>query len=211
MKQNHCLLCFQDKEKNISLSQWIKQDSYLCGDCMKQLEILNIHVIVDDIPIHILYLYNEFLENMIYQYKENRDIALKDVFFHQFINKLNDKYRHYEVVVMPSAHEKIEERGFHHMKEMLGECKLPILDPMVKLHNRKQSLQSFQERQNITDYIHLKKNFYPSKKPLLLIDDVITTGATLKHAYHLLSKHTSKIETLILSAHPRFVELCDKK
>lgn len=211
MKQSHCLICFQDVETNLSLDQWLRQDALICGDCQRKFEYINLHTHLEGMPLHILYNYNDFLENLLYQFKENRDIALHDVFFHAHIKEINDKYRHSQVIIMPSAYEKIRERGFHHMQEMLKECHLPIKDVMEKTQNHKQSLQSFEERQNIASYIRLKRNYQLSKQPILLIDDVITTSATLKHAYHLLHSHTSKIEALVLCANPRFVESCDEK
>lgn len=209
MNHNLCLLCFQDIDHHASFSSWLAHNSYLCGDCLRQLQVLDLHTSIEGLPLHILYSYNEFLENMLYQYKENRDIALHCVFFHTYMKKINVKFRQYQIVIMPSSKEKIQERGFHHLREMLKDCKLPILDPFEKIGNRKQSLQSYKERQNIASYIQLKGNYDISNRPILLVDDVITTGATLKHAYHLLSGHTSKIEALVLCAHPRFVESCD--
>lgn len=210
MKHERCLICFEDIEQGLTLSEWIMQDNCICGLCKKQLLLLNKHILWNGIPLHILYEYNEFLENLIYQFKENRDIALREVFFYDHIKKLNDKFRHYQIVIMPSAYEKIQERGFHHMIEMLKRCRLPITDPFEKIQNHKQSLQSVKERQNIGSYIRIKQNAKLLNKPILLIDDVITTGATLNYAYQQLFKHTTKIEALVLCANPLFVESCDE-
>lgn len=211
MKQDTCCICFQNIEQGLTIADWIAQDSCICGNCKKEFVRLQKQTTWQHIPIHIEYLYNDFLENLLYQFKESRDIALKEVFFYDCIKKINDKYRHYQIVIMPSSYEKIEERNFHHMLEMLNKCKLPIMDPFEKISNHKQSLQSFEERQNIGTYIRIKPNAKLLEKPILLVDDVITTGATIKYAYQQLIKHTTKIEAFILCANPLFVELCDEK
>ena len=45
---------------------------------------------------------------------------------------------------------------------------------------------------------------------LLLVDDVCTSGNTLASAYNLLKEHPYKIEALVLCAHQRFVNSCNK-
>lgn len=199
-----CIYCFQDIEKDATLFEWIRNDQLLCGSCKQQLLYINMKLKIDTMPIRILYLYNEFLESMIYQYKEARDIALKQVFFYEHMRMIQKTYRRYTIVLMPSSQEKQKERGFSSMRCMLETCKLPIIEPFYKSENRKQSLQSYQNRLHIGDIIHLDETFVIPQTPLLLIDDVCTTGSTLKCAYRLLSSHTMKIEALVLCANHRF-------
>lgn len=197
-----------DKE---DIFHYLKKQALLCGTCRKQLEPLGKQAKVDGLAISMLYRYNDFLENMIFQFKEGRDIALRKVFFHEVIQEINDKYRHYVVVLMPSSKEKMIERGFLPVREMLQECKLPILEPFYKKVNHKQSLQSMKNRALISQVIQRKKEISLPAKPLLLLDDVCTSGSTLLCAYHKLLPHTYKIEALVLAAHPLFVESCDEK
>lgn len=211
LKEKYCRLCMQNLTKQQTIFDFIQQDQMLCTPCRQQLKRIDIHVIWKGIPLHILYEYNDFLENMIFQYKEGHDTALQDVFFYEDINKLYDRFRHYAIVIMPSSEEKIEERGFMPVKAMLSRCRLPIIEPFYKSENHKQSLQSFENRALIRNVIHLKPGFRLPAKKLLLVDDVCTSGSTLECAYHLLEKHTYKIEAVVLSAHPLFVESCDEK
>lgn len=183
----------------------------MCGECRNQLAPLGKQVIMEGLPISMLYTYNTFIENMIFQFKEGRDIALRKVFFHEVMQEINDKYRHYTVILMPSSKEKMIERGFLPVKEMLQECKLPILEPFYKRVNHKQSLQNMKNRALISQVIQRKRDVSLPAKPLLLIDDVCTSGSTLLCAYHKLQPHTYKIEALVLAAHPLFVESCDEK
>lgn len=211
MKQQYCTYCMEDITKKQDFYAFVKQDSVLCGSCSRQLKILNIKVNWMNKKLHILYEYNDFLENMIYQYKEGHDIALYNVFFHEIMKEINRKFRHYTIVLMPSSKEKLVERGFHPVREMLKECKLPIIEPFYKSENRKQSLQSYQNRASISQVIKRNSNVILPKGRILLIDDVCTTGSTLECAYKLLQGHTYKVEALVMCAHPLFVEMCDKK
>lgn len=108
----HCLLCFQNVHKQEDIFHYVKRSSFLCGACRKQLEPLCKSTKLDSLQLSMLYRYNDFLENMIFQFKEGRDIALRPVFFHEVMQELNDKFRQYAIVLMPSSKEKMLERGF---------------------------------------------------------------------------------------------------
>lgn len=211
MKEMYCRMCMEDITKGMSIFDFLRQDQLLCTRCACQLERLDLHVTWEGIPLHILYAYNDVLENMIFQYKEGHDVALQDVFFYQDIKKFNNKYRHHAFVVMPSSDEKRRERGFVPVAAMLSRLHAPILEPFYKSENHKQSLQSFKDREKIHQVMHRSPTIALPKKKLVLIDDVCTSGATLACAYHLLQQHTYTIEAIVLSAHPLFVESCDKK
>lgn len=58
-------------------------DLLVCQDCLKNFK-LHKHVYnIDGTPLYVLYEYNEFLERLFFQYKEQKDIVLKDVFLNQ--------------------------------------------------------------------------------------------------------------------------------
>lgn len=201
----------EDIAKKLSVFHYIKQDQLLCEQCYMQLKRIQLHTTWNRIPFTVLYEYNDFLENMLFQYKEGHDVALQDIFFHDDIQEINRKFRHYTIVIMPSSQEKFEERGFVPMKQMLAKCSIQVIEPFYKSENYKQSLQSFKNRERIKEVLHVKPGFKLPKTKLLLMDDVCTSGSTLKCAYQLLSQHTYKIEVLVLSANRLFVESCGEK
>ena len=94
MKEEYCRLCMEDITRNMRVRDFLTQDQLLCADCLAKLKRIDRHVVWEGISMHILYEYNDFLESMIFQFKEGHDVALADVFFYSDIKKLNDKYRH---------------------------------------------------------------------------------------------------------------------
>lgn len=211
MKEEYCRLCMEDITRNMRVKDFLTQDQLLCADCLAKLKRIDRHVVWEGISMHILYEYNDFLESMLFQYKEGRDIALANVFFQPFLTKLSSKFRHHVIVLMPSSKEKMLERGFLPVREMLKNCPLAIWEPFYKVNNTKQSMQSFENRQFISQVIKRKENETLPGRKLLLVDDVCTSGSTLLSAYHLLKEHKLKVEALVLCAHPLFVESCDEK
>lgn len=99
MKEEWCRLCMEEIINQQSLFEFLRQDSLLCGACRHELAVLNKTVKLNGIKLHIAYVYNDFLENMIFQYKEGLDTALRDVFFHDIMKKINAKFRHYTIVL----------------------------------------------------------------------------------------------------------------
>lgn len=182
----------------------------LCGDCKQALEVKNTKIKCNGYHLYVLYKYNDFIENMIFQYKEGRDIALAPVFFHEVHDQIHRMFRYHVIVLMPSSKEKTMERGFRSLYEMVKACKLPIIDPFYKTENHKQSLQTYENRKHITQVIKIKTDYKIPHRKLLLIDDVCTSGSTLDHAYHLLKDHHKHITALALCAHPRFLEFYEK-
>lgn len=211
MKQERCLYCFGNIEHDLNWMDWWKQDSLLCGTCKGKLNRLDLDTKLDGMPLHILYEYNETMESMIFQFKEGRDIALAPLFLYEDRKKIIDRYRHYTIVLLPSSQEKLRERGFQPVKEMLEKIPIPVVEPFYKLNHHKQSLQSFENRKKIDQVMQRNPAIKLPDTPLLLLDDVCTSGFSLKRAYDLIKEHTYRIEAFVLCAHPLFVESCDKK
>lgn len=205
-----CPYCFCDLHHEETLLHYIYKDSALCGACRKQLHRIMQTACVQGLEILMLYEYNEFFQSMIFQYKEARDIALKHVFFFDDIKRIQRRYKNYAIVLLPSSKEKMMERGFLPVKEMLKGCKLEMVEPFYKASNHKQSLQSMEKRKAITSVIKRNDDVALPKKPLLIIDDVCTSGSSLLHAYQLLQPHVYAIRAIVLSAHPYFLEQCQE-
>jgi len=82
---------------------------------------------------------------------------------------------------------------------MCEEINLPVLDILYKDNCVEQKLQNFQQRKEINKYIHIKNESLIENKKILLIDDVITSGSTLKCCIDLIKKYKpKKIELLVL-------------
>lgn len=206
---SRCLICFNDVHCGLSLMQYFRREDIICGDCASKFEKLNRWYIKDELHIKALYLYNDFMESLLFQFKEGRDVALKEVFFKAYEKEIFDKFQDYTIVYMPSSLSKCEERGFFPLELMLENVKLKKCDLLIKCKDVKQSMQTYEKRANIKKVIKLNDKVSIPRSKLLLVDDVCTSGNTLKCAFNLLKEHKYEIKALVLSIHPRFVESCD--
>lgn len=201
-----CRLCFKDIGYKQDFFHWLKQDALLCGECRNQLDEVHTVRKIGNLSVHILYAYNDFIESMLYQYKEGRDIALAPVFLHEHIPWILRHYKGYTMLLMPSGEEKTKERGFHALELMYKDIQLEKIHPFYKSENRKQSTLHYDERQKIGEILHRKKDVVLPKRNIVLVDDVCTTGATLKCAYDLIKEHTVEVEAFVLCANPLFLQ-----
>lgn len=202
----HCKICFKPLDEGVSLYDYFFKDDVICGYCRRKMQPVNQVYVYQNLHIEALYLYDEFMESLLFQYKEGRDIALKDIFLYPYKQKLADKYRHYEWILMPSSEEKIRQRTFHHLECMLEEIAIHPVHHFIKTQNYKQSRQKAQSRSKIQEMIQLVS--YP-KKPFLLFDDVCTSGNTLLSAAKLCAEEDEIVHCLVICIHPMFVEMCD--
>lgn len=191
-----CLLC--DKEKIDSDVFDIFSEDKLCHECRNKWEKKENIFRFEGKKLRSSYVYNEAFADALLQYKECYDEALKDIFLYEVKNKLKLIYRGYTMVLMPSSTKKEEERGFSHLKLMFSSLKLPMIEPFIKIDERSQKGTNVEERKKITKSIKLKEGIILPNK-LLLVDDVITTGATLSTAIALLPSNHKDIQIYTVS------------
>lgn len=203
-----CPICFKPLEEGLSLKEFLFEEDIICGNCrhkfIENRRVYQFH----NLKIHAFYLYDDFLESLLFQFKEGRDIALEDVFFWKKRKEMNDIFRHRKCIVMPSSEEKIQLRGFFHIQKMLACTNVSLTNCFFKNKNYKQSSQQTKNRDKIHEVMQLIQK---PEGEFYLFDDVVTTGNTLLAAAHLLGIQGEEAEAYVYSVHPHFVELCDKE
>ena len=58
-------------------------DQLICPDCLKNFKLHKQVYNIEGTPLYVLYEYNEFLERLLFQYKEQKDVVLKDIFLNK--------------------------------------------------------------------------------------------------------------------------------
>ncbi len=128
------------------------------------------------------------------------DVELAQIFVKPYSLELNLRYFGYTMICLPSYEEDYKKRGFKHVDEMFSCLKLKKCDCLVKSEHHKQSDQSFKKRSEIEKYIFIKGEPNLKGKKVLLVDDICTTGSTLKAAINLVKKlNPKKIEVLVVA------------
>lgn len=146
-----------------------------------------------------LYWYNDTIKSLLYQYKGCKDYELKDTFFDYYYSWLNYKFKGYVIIPAPSSKENDLERGFNQVIEMCNKIKLPMMCIVHKTNNEKQHNLNSKERTKIEDAMEIDDIDLKNKK-ILIVDDVYTTGSTVKTMIKLIkSKNPKKIKVLVMA------------
>ncbi len=187
-----CLMC----GKRIGLSgNWqevLFEEDLLCHACRSQWIERKQKFQIDGIRADSDWEYEGGFSKCLLQYKECNDEALQEVFLNLKREKLRRRYRGYTLLLMPSTEEKNEERGFHHLPGMFECLGLEMLEPFEKVRTDQQKELNRAGRRKMVHGIRLKPVVTLPEK-VVLCDDVITTGSTMRGALNCLERKTHKI------------------
>jgi competence protein ComFC len=148
---------------------------------------------------HSIYLYNDFFKEVMATFKYRGDYILA-IIFAEKIKDLISKLQPDLLVPIPLSSERLYERGFNQAEALLNESGLPPTMLLTRIHSEKQSKKSRLERIHIPQVFKVDGQTEVIGKKILLIDDIYTTGSTLRHAAKLLKKSGAKgIQSLTLA------------
>ena len=194
-----CKLCFHPLEP-CSFHRVFRRNCSVCYRCFSKFSPRWFRFKMEGVSCLAIYPYNETIRNALYQFKGCGDIELAPVFLERILFFLKLKYRHYVIVPVPSSPSHDEERGFNQVVEMFRNLNLPMQFPITKPFEMKQSDLNAKQRARIGDFLRFDETKKITNKPVLLVDDVCTTGSTLKACIRLLKQHgVKKIQVLVMS------------
>ncbi|RXJ02290.1 ComF family protein [Anaerobacillus alkaliphilus] len=139
-----------------------------------------------------LYVYNDFLQEVISKWKFRGDAELSKLFTPQ-LKKLIKQLEPFDFIVpIPLSYERSYERGFNQAKLLTEGLQYPIVEALVKpINSTKQSKKTRSERLEQKELFHIS-SVDVTNKTILLVDDIYTTGATLYSAAKILKEHGAK-------------------
>ena len=147
------------------------------------------------ITVEILYFYDDYFRDVLYRYKGCYDYVLKDIFLSYKLTSLKRKYKGYSIVLAPSNKSDEIKRSFNHLEGIFSCLKLPIIKCFKKVKKWKQSDKKFIERRDVQKVIKIDKTCLKGVKRVLIVDDVLTSGSTIKT---LISQLPSSIDKKVL-------------
>ncbi|MEH7254789.1 ComF family protein [Neobacillus niacini] len=169
----------------------------LCHDCVRWEEDLEWQGYLDS--NHSLFLYNDFFKEVMAKYKFRGDYVLAKL----FAERISDSLRLLNpdlLVPIPLSCERLYERGFNQAEALILEAGFSPANLLTRIHLEKQSKKSRTERIHIPQVFQVNRQLEIKGKEILLIDDIYTTGSTLRHAAKLLKEEGAKrIRSLTLA------------
>lgn len=128
-----------------------------------------------------IYLYNDFAKDVISLYKFRGDYVVSSIFKTSLKKAFKTYFNSsYFVVPIPLSQKRLYERGFNQAAAIAGLLDDPVNEVLARTHLEKQSKKGREERiagENVFRVVESVQN-----KDILLVDDIYTTGSTLRHA-----------------------------
>ncbi|WP_251551921.1 ComF family protein [Neobacillus muris] len=155
----------------------------LCHDCWRWEEDPQWQGLLEkNCPI---FHYNDFLKEVIAKFKFRGDYMLAKVFSEDMKRALL-KMEIDLLIPIPLSEERLYERGFNQAEAMIIEAGFPPANILSRIHSEKQSKKSRTERIHLPQVFQFIHEVQLQGKRAILVDDIYTTGSTLRHAAKLL-------------------------
>ena len=198
MKRTHlCKICFSPVNKFSAHSLFNRVA--LCDKCFAQFKPRFSQFDLDGYQALNIYEYDEFGQNLLYRYKGCFDYELNTIFLNRFRSYLFLRFLNYYIVPVPSHPLDDEERGFNHVVEIFKNLPLKMIKCVEKIQRIKQSSLNIHERKNINGRFKVVDGEKITNKRVLIVDDVMTSGETLRNIIRLLKEyHPKKIKILVV-------------
>ncbi|MDR7869445.1 MAG: ComF family protein [Tissierellaceae bacterium] len=193
--KNLCYLCKETKDHI---------DSYICSDCLNLLQIVHKEVDIHSSFINKAYytlIYNRYIRDIVADYKFNKKSYLYKPLGELMLETIREKNILGIDLIMyiPSHRRKEAQRGYN-QAELLAtyigkQINIEVShNNLVKLkYTRDQNkLNRFERLGNLYGSFKVKNREEIKAKRILLIDDIITTGATMEECSKELIKNEAK-------------------
>ncbi|WP_324290843.1 ComF family protein [Bacillus safensis] len=141
-----------------------------------------------------VYTYNELMKDVLARFKFRGDTALVELFKRdvQAAFKRSFCIKEPLLIPIPLSNERLKERGFNQSVIIASLIGKPILQPLVKIHQSKQSKKKKNERLDQKGLFQIKQTDVIVQKDIILVDDIYTTGATIYDAARILKEAGAK-------------------
>jgi len=135
-----------------------------------------------------IYDYNERMQDMITKWKYRGDYVIGLAFQEMFREVCKEKFGNnekYTIIPIPLSQKRMRERGFNQAAMLAGFLTPNPREVLTRVHGEKQSKKTRKERINAKNPFELTESL---NNPVILVDDIYTTGTTLRLAAEILKQ-----------------------
>lgn len=151
--------------------------------------------------------YNGVIKNIILNFKYKKIFLAGDILSEFLLEIIKENNIEADgIFFVPASKKSVKKRGFNQceiLAKKVGEfTSIPVYKSLVKIKETKEqkTLSKYERKDNIKDAFIILKSEEVKDKRIILIDDVITTGATIKECEKVLREFGAKeIKILTIS------------
>ncbi|WP_332695421.1 ComF family protein [Halalkalibacter lacteus] len=190
-----CVACSRSLD---SLTQAFKNGDQ-CLDCLRWAERKDIgHLLERNVS---LYEYNAFLKELFATFKFRGDVVIASFFAEKMARLYQKDFRGYLPVALPLSQERLVARGFN-QSSLLMQGWAEDQDILIRTTGEKQSKKNRKQRmrQLHQNPFSLREEAKIEQKNIVLVDDIYTTGTSVRLAAIVLKENgANKIASLTVA------------
>lgn len=200
------LICIMFPPRCLNCNEVVCYEDMFCGKCdYKRADAESCRKKMRDVPVSGAIagtLFSGNLRKAIWTIKEKQDVRVRAFFAETMLEEINANWPDIVfdyVTAVPISPEKLKKRGFNQAgflaKELAKLMGVPHVDNALIKENDSQTqrtLNSRQRKENARKSFHIAEPELVKDKTILLVDDVLTTGATLRICAKLLLNNGAK-------------------
>lgn len=180
---DECLICHYSLVRGLDMFALFSKD-IICYKCRSLLKAKLKRSKIFNLTTYSFYEYDN-VSQLLIRFKDYFDISLGPIFLSPYAFLINTIFKGYKIVLIPSSSKMLELRGFDHLELMLEDVKLEKVKCMIKTD----TIQRFSKDRKVKFELIGNHSF----DKIIIFDDVITSGNSLKAAVDLLSPIANKI------------------
>ncbi len=211
-----CLLetIYSNDEKCIFCGEETYEDKYICNRCEKLIKFCNYGFNVQKGKIsfkcYSVSYYSGVIMKLILQLKYKSNFIAGQVISQYMIKLIKNKNIECDYITyIPMSKKRLKIRGYNqsaYLAKMISkDIDIPVINCLKKIKDTKDQigLGSEERWKNIEGSFKFSKNHYIKNKNILIVDDVLTTGATTVCCALELKKYGAKEITILTVAKSR--------
>lgn len=186
-KRAFCLICEEEREK----------DNFICSQCRERFEVhQGIREVGEKgIPVYDSLVYNRFFRERYAEYKFQGKNFYDRLFAQYLVKSYKDNGLDVDILVYVPMHFRAEcERGYNQSALLANETgkvlEIPVVSTLRKSKSTRRQIEMTLEgrRTNVQEAFTVLDAKSVRGKRVLVVDDIITTGATLSEVFRVLSE-----------------------
>lgn len=207
----HCLasLIYSGDEYCVICNEYSEESEALCTGCRKKLkacdESFYIYHKEEKYLVWSVFYYSNIVKELIIRLKYKSDFICGEILAKYMVELVKNKELKFDLIAyVPMSKKALKKRGYNQSEFLANyistHVNIPLNRNLIKIMDTKDQIGlSGEERWNNMDRcFDIQEDKFMKNKNILLVDDVITTGATAFHCAHNL-KESGKNNVCILT------------
>lgn len=183
-KQTACNQCLDRFEKITGqiceICGCALQQQKLCTQCKESVESNPIQSVTSNRSI---YQYNSEMKVWVNRFKFYGDVTLATMFITDLREYYENYFKRFKIIVpIPLSEERLNERGFNQVEVFAELAGLKLTRCLKRVHTERQSKLNRTERLQRKQIFSFSREEKFQNEPILILDDVYTTGKTVRDA-----------------------------